>query len=593
MADIVHSMRTPKGNPDSHYDLGRHYQERGRYHEALAEFKKVIAIDPSYHKAYSGIGVTYDMLGDYTQAMEAYNKALEADPSQDFVYNNLGYSLLLQGKYRAAVKAFRKALLLDEGNNRYRSNLGLAFFEAGDFDQAMEEFELVAGEAWAHYRIAQLYFKKGIYWQSAAHFYKAGDLDPTLTEADKGARMAEKLKSILGPPEMEIEVEEIPPISANTERFPTAIGPEIVPTLIGNALTVEEAEGNSAPAVEPLPSEEIEELVVSTEKNIPAETDPHISPLLVGKGEIPADALDTGPEMVSFSSHPIVELEKKMKAPTVLQQAEVEEAPKLIATVSPPVTGSSREPAVDVTYSAPSSPIVEPVEVSNSDTPSPAVEEKAIRKVAAVSVHSIPEPEIPIESEGQENIPEPSIPIIDPVDVPHTDPSDSMAVEKIEEVVSVFYNPSAAAAAENKKMDNLPTPDPESVNGKDMVVYRFFVEKGDTGEVTTIHYVKQAHYLRELGIDVANGSGVKGLGQKVGNFLKNKGYELVEEAMEGRAEQSRTSILYCTGYLHPAFRVAELIPGYQEMEEAKNLGKGGTKVRIALGRDMVKHKKSF
>jgi hypothetical protein len=96
-----------------------------------------------------------------------------------------------------------------------------------------------------------------------------------------------------------------------------------------------------------------------------------------------------------------------------------------------------------------------------------------------------------------------------------------------------------------------------------------------------------------LGIDIANGSGVEGLDQRVGIFLKKNGYERINGAKGDCADQTKTSIQYSTGYLHPAYRLAQLIPGYQEMEDAGTFDENDVKVRVLLGRDMVHHNLDF
>jgi tetratricopeptide (TPR) repeat protein len=97
------NVRPGRGNPDSHYLLGTHYQERNRHGEAIGEFKKVVMIDPGYMKAYNRMGISYDLLGRYDQAIEAYRAALKIDPNLDYVYNNLGYSYLLKGEVDEAI----------------------------------------------------------------------------------------------------------------------------------------------------------------------------------------------------------------------------------------------------------------------------------------------------------------------------------------------------------------------------------------------------------------------------------------------------------------------------------------------------------
>src|SRR5512137_1000743 len=55
VAAFVSQVRQVKGNPDSHYLLAVHYQQRGMHRKALEEFTKTVRIDPLYAKAYNGM----------------------------------------------------------------------------------------------------------------------------------------------------------------------------------------------------------------------------------------------------------------------------------------------------------------------------------------------------------------------------------------------------------------------------------------------------------------------------------------------------------------------------------------------------------
>jgi tetratricopeptide (TPR) repeat protein len=126
MDRFVGELRPLQGDAESILDLGMHYQKRGRYHWAIGEFKKVLAIDPQHVRAYNAIGVTLDNLEKYAAAQKAYRRALEIDDQLDYVWNNLGYSAMLQGHPEEAVAYFQKALSLNDDNRRYRNNLLMA-----------------------------------------------------------------------------------------------------------------------------------------------------------------------------------------------------------------------------------------------------------------------------------------------------------------------------------------------------------------------------------------------------------------------------------------------------------------------------------
>jgi len=144
------TIRSNRGNPDSHYLLARYYQERGNHLEAIIEFEKTLAIEPGNVKALNAMGVSYDNIKQFERASSCYQAALKLDPeSANIYYNNIGQSLFLQRKYTQAIEAFKEAAAYDEDfpNARIHDNLGRAYAMAGQYDLAVVEFEKGSGSA--------------------------------------------------------------------------------------------------------------------------------------------------------------------------------------------------------------------------------------------------------------------------------------------------------------------------------------------------------------------------------------------------------------------------------------------------------------
>ena len=123
---FVGSLKLRNGDPETMYRLAVHYQKTGRHDWAIEEFRSILAVEPSFARAYNGIGVSLDYYKKYQLAQKAYLKALEINSELDYAWNNLGYSALLQGKPEAAAAYFEKALTLRKDNPRYLNNLALA-----------------------------------------------------------------------------------------------------------------------------------------------------------------------------------------------------------------------------------------------------------------------------------------------------------------------------------------------------------------------------------------------------------------------------------------------------------------------------------
>lgn len=181
---------------ESHYLMGRVFQERIKHHLAIEEFKKAVQIDPGHAAAYNRWGVSLDAQGDYDEAVAAYTAALAIDQDLADVHNNLGYSYLLQGRFELAIQSLQKAVTLDVDNQRYQNNLGLVYAKSGDYEAAFKAFSAGGDEIGAHLNIARLYYRNGLYEKAAMHFSKAAAAKPHDKETEKGLAASTSLAHI-------------------------------------------------------------------------------------------------------------------------------------------------------------------------------------------------------------------------------------------------------------------------------------------------------------------------------------------------------------------------------------------------------------
>ena len=219
MTQFFRNVRSPGGNPEAHYLLACYYQERERHREAIAEFEKVLLIDPRYVKAYSGMGISYGLLKDHVRTIECYKNALELEPKLDHVQNNLGYAYFLQGNHEEAISAFQRTIALNGKENRFHNNLGLAYATSGQLEKALEEFKLGGEASMAHFNVAQFYYRKGLFQLARFHYCAALTLDPSFTHARIALRAVDALVRILQPEALTMEDQQEP------KSEPFAFGP--------------------------------------------------------------------------------------------------------------------------------------------------------------------------------------------------------------------------------------------------------------------------------------------------------------------------------------------------------------------------------
>ncbi len=177
-------VKSPGGNPDSHYQLAKYYQMRDRHKEAIDEFNKTVLIDPGYINAYNGMGISFDMMGEHSMADESYQKALLLNPDSDYVLNNLGYSFVLQNKFDKAITSFQSAIAIQRLDPRYYNNLAIAYAYNHQYKEAMEACKQGGDNKEVHYSIADAYYKQGLFAESKSHIKKIMDIDPSYRDTE-------------------------------------------------------------------------------------------------------------------------------------------------------------------------------------------------------------------------------------------------------------------------------------------------------------------------------------------------------------------------------------------------------------------------
>lgn len=192
---FVSTIRPAPGNPNSHYLLANYYQKKGLHKDAIKEYKKVIAIDPLYIKAYNGLGVSYDQLGYYSEAVGSYQTAININPKLDYVLNNLGYAHLKRGNFEAAIETLERASELNNYDKRIHSNLGLAYARSGQYEKAFEEFKVAGNETTAYFNINTIHAENSPSSKIIDHYLQSDTITSSVTHGDKRPDSASTISS--------------------------------------------------------------------------------------------------------------------------------------------------------------------------------------------------------------------------------------------------------------------------------------------------------------------------------------------------------------------------------------------------------------
>jgi Flp pilus assembly protein TadD/2-polyprenyl-3-methyl-5-hydroxy-6-metoxy-1,4-benzoquinol methylase len=112
------------------------YHQAGRLDDAIACYRRAIALEPSLAGAHSNLGTALCELDMLEEAEVSYRQALALQPEQAQAHNNLGTVLFDRGKPGEAVTSYREALALQPDFAEALNNLGAALFELSERDEA-------------------------------------------------------------------------------------------------------------------------------------------------------------------------------------------------------------------------------------------------------------------------------------------------------------------------------------------------------------------------------------------------------------------------------------------------------------------------
>jgi len=79
--------------PEVHANLGNALVDQGKLDEAVAAFRRAIALRPNFAEAHSNLGDALQDEGQLEEAIAAYGRAIALRPNFSEAYSNLGNAL--------------------------------------------------------------------------------------------------------------------------------------------------------------------------------------------------------------------------------------------------------------------------------------------------------------------------------------------------------------------------------------------------------------------------------------------------------------------------------------------------------------------
>jgi Tfp pilus assembly protein PilF len=129
--------------------LGKAYYEQGRYQEAVAEFKKVVASGQAAALDHLALGQALIQTNKLDEALEELNTARQMAPDNLAVHYNLGILYKHELHYPQAEAELRRVIASDPNDPPTWFNLGTVLFAERKLEPALQAFERVVNMGYA------------------------------------------------------------------------------------------------------------------------------------------------------------------------------------------------------------------------------------------------------------------------------------------------------------------------------------------------------------------------------------------------------------------------------------------------------------
>ena len=173
----------------AYYERGNVWFDQQNYTEAIADYDRALALDPSLSRAVHNRGLAYALLGDDNAALRDYAEAIRLDPAYRRAYENrvrLLERLVVEKPDETRLQQLaddygKLAELIPEAAATYRYQQGLTLVRLGDRAAARAAFDAALRARPQH--VDALY-------ERALILYADGDLNAALANLDAALRLS-------------------------------------------------------------------------------------------------------------------------------------------------------------------------------------------------------------------------------------------------------------------------------------------------------------------------------------------------------------------------------------------------------------------
>jgi predicted O-linked N-acetylglucosamine transferase (SPINDLY family) len=187
IASFRRALAMKPGNPIGHFKLASALHNAGQSQLAIAEFQKAISLRPDFADAHVNLGNTYNSIGQFAEAIRCYERALELNPKFPEALSNMGNALQGLKRMDEALDCYHKALAVKPDYGEAMANMGVALQAQGRIDDAIDchkkALAMMPDYAEGYNNLANCLQLKGEIDESIRLYRKALELKPEYTEA--------------------------------------------------------------------------------------------------------------------------------------------------------------------------------------------------------------------------------------------------------------------------------------------------------------------------------------------------------------------------------------------------------------------------
>jgi Tfp pilus assembly protein PilF len=134
-------QKEPEKVPLIYYSRGIALKKMGHRNKAIEDFDTVIAIDPTYYRAYNYRGILYGEAGSFDKAIEYFNQSIAINPKYANAYANRAFTYAIIGQYDRALEDYTKAIELNQSFAEAYFNRGNIHLRTGETGLALSDFQ--------------------------------------------------------------------------------------------------------------------------------------------------------------------------------------------------------------------------------------------------------------------------------------------------------------------------------------------------------------------------------------------------------------------------------------------------------------------